>query len=201
MYVTWSIPTWDMAHWYTWHDSFTYMTWLIDVRDMIHSYIWHGALIYVTWLIHIHDVTHRCIWDDSWIPVTWRTRMYALFFGRFFHWPLFSSWTVNLIIFGLGFLRARLLQLCCTAAFPPIFLQLHKRPLWSCASFERSGVCWGAGEYVTQVSFYTNIHICEHNPCRLCTYVYMYVCVYMHAYACGCVCASMILLDMLRRCC
>jgi len=36
---------------------------------------------------------------------------------------------------------------------------------------------------------------------RLCTYVYMYMCVCMHAYAHGCVCASMILLDMLRRCC
>ena len=30
-------------------------------------------------------------------------------------------------------LRARLLRLCCTAAFPPIFLQLRKGPLWSCA--------------------------------------------------------------------
>ena len=37
--------------------------------------------------------------------------------------------------------------------------------------------------------------------CILCTYVYMYICVYMHAYAYGCVCASLILLDTLRRCC
>ena len=60
-----------------------------------------------------------------------------------------------------------------------------------------------AGEYVTRarVCFYTNVHICEHTPCRLGTYVYMYICVYMHAYAYGCVCASMILLDTLRRCC
>jgi len=49
-------------------------------------------------------------------------------FGRFFHWPLVSSWTVNLIIFGLGFLGARLLQLCWTAVCPPIFLQLRKGP-------------------------------------------------------------------------
>ena len=35
----------------------------------------------------------------------------------------------TLIIFGLGFLRARLLQLCCTAVFPPIYLQLRKGPL------------------------------------------------------------------------
>ena len=32
----------------------------------------------------------------------------------------------GLFIFGLGFLRARLLQLYCTAVFPPIFLQLRK---------------------------------------------------------------------------
>jgi len=57
------------------------------------------------------------------------------------------------------------------------------------------------GVYVTQVCFYTNVHICEHTRCRLCTYEYMYICVYMHAYAFGCVCASMILLDKLRRCC
>ena len=58
-----------------------------------------------------------------------------------------------------------------------------------------------AGVYVTQVCFYTNVHICEHTRCRLCTYVYMYIRVCMHAYAYGCVCASMILLDTLRRCC
>jgi len=34
-----------------------------------------------------------------------------------------------------------------------------------------------AGVYVTQVCFYTNVHICEHTRCRLCTYVYMYICV------------------------
>ena len=55
--------------------------------------------------------------------------------------------------------------------------------------------------YVTQVYFYTNVHICEHTRCRLCTYVYMYICVCVHAYAYGCTCASMILLDTLRCCC
>ena len=55
--------------------------------------------------------------------------------------------------------------------------------------------------YVTQVYFYTNVHICEHTRCRLCTYVYMYICVCVHAYAYGSVCASMILLDTLRCCC
>ena len=34
-----------------------------------------------------------------------------------------------MIILGLEFLRARLLRLCCTVAFPPIFLQLRKEPL------------------------------------------------------------------------
>jgi len=57
-----------------------------------------------------------------------------------------------------------------------------------------------AGVYVTQVCFYTNVHTCEHTLSRLCTYVYIYIYVYMHAYVYGCVCASMILLDTLRRC-
>jgi len=59
----------------------------------------------------------------------------------FFHWPSVSSWTVTLIILGLRFLRARILRLCCTAAFPPIFLQLRKGPgssrWWSCAELLR----------------------------------------------------------------
>ena len=38
-----------------------------------------------------------------------------------------------------------------------------------------------AGVYVTQVCFYTNVHICEHTRCRLCKYVYIYMCVCMHA--------------------
>ena len=57
-----------------------------------------------------------------------------------------------------------------------------------------------AGVYATQVCFYANLHICEHTRCKLCTYVYMHIYVYMHAYVHGCVCASMILLDTLRRC-
>jgi len=47
--------------------------------------------------------------------------------------------------------------------------------------------------------FDTNIHICEHTRCRLCTCVYMHIYVYMHAYVCGYVYAYMILLDKLRR--
>jgi len=41
-----------------------------------------------------------------------------------------------------------------------------------------------AGVYVTQVCFYTNVHICEHTRCRLCTCVYMhiYVCICMHVH-------------------
>ena len=57
----------------------------------------------------------------------------------------------------------------------------------------------GTSVYVTQVFFYTNVHICKHTRCRLCTYVYMHIYVYVHAHVHGCVCASMILLDMLRR--
>jgi len=47
--------------------------------------------------------------------------------------------------------------------------------------------------------FYTNVHICEHTRCRLCTCVYMNIYVYMHAYVCGHIYDSMMLLDTLRR--
>jgi len=90
---------------------------------------------------------HQCRWAGcclfavlSWLCVG------CSGFGRFFHWPLVSSWTVNLIILGLGFLRARLLQLSCTAVFPPIFLPLRKGPLWSCASSKLFWVMLGRGD-------------------------------------------------------
>jgi len=56
-----------------------------------------------------------------------------------------------------------------------------------------------AGVHATRVCFYANVHICEYTRCRFCTYVYIYTFVYIHAYVYGCVCASMILLDTLRR--
>jgi len=49
----------------------------------------------------------------------------------FFHWPFVSSWTVTLIILRLGLCSPTAALF--TAAFPPIFLQLRKGPLWSCA--------------------------------------------------------------------
>jgi len=59
------------------------------------------------------------------------------------------SWTVTLIILGLGFLRAHLLWLCCPAAFPPIFLQLRKGPLWSCAELLQSYTLCSFDQYRT----------------------------------------------------
>ena len=76
-----------------------------------------------------------------------------------------------------------------------------------------SGVCWedgmgGGGVLVLQdVGTMKSLHWrCEMwvdcvERKRSAKHVYMCICVYMHAYAYGCVCASMILLDTLRRCC
>ena len=84
------------------------------------------------------------------------------------------------------------------------------RYIYMCISFAVSVTCtlqvfWalvhGQLCMLHRYIFTPNVHICEHTHCRLCTYAYMYICVYMHAYAYGCVCASMILLDALRRCC
>jgi len=52
------------------------------------------------------------------------------------------SQTPTSCVFGIGLLRARLLGLCCTADFPPIFLQLRKRPLWSCMELLQSFALW-----------------------------------------------------------
>ena len=53
-----------------------------------------------------------------------------------------SSWNFYESHLGLGILRARLLGLCCTAAFPLIFLQLRKGPFQSCTELRQS--CEGA---------------------------------------------------------
>ena len=55
------------------------------------------------------------------------------------------------------------------------------------------------GVYVTQVYFYTNVHIRDTLTAGY-AHVCMYICVYMDACVYGCVYASMILLDALRRC-
>ena len=98
----------------------------------------------------------------------------------------------------------------CACVFVYICMRMHMCVgIYICAFF-RSECCmhlgtgvlgtsaW-AGVYVTQVCFYTNVHICEHTRCRLCTYVYMHIYVYMRAYVYGYVYASMILRDTLRR--
>jgi len=49
---------------------------------------------------------------------------------------------------------------------------------------------------VTSTSMYTSV---THSLQVVGTYVCMHIYVYMHAYVYGCVCASMILFDVLRR--
>ena len=72
---------------------------------------WAWPLWPATWLGGL--APHQCRWAGcclcavmSWLCVGC-CRVWS-----FFHWPLVSSWTVTLIILGLGFLRARLLWLC-----------------------------------------------------------------------------------------
>ena len=58
-----------------------------------------------------------------------------------------------------------------------------------------------AGVYVTQVFFFhQRTHLRTHSLQLVHICVYAYINVYMHAYLYGCVCASMILFDTLRRC-
>jgi len=46
-----------------------------------------------------------------------------------------------------------------------------------------------------------NVHMCVTHSLQGCTYMRMHIYVYMHAYVYGCVCASMIFLDALKRHC
>ena len=48
--------------------------------------------------------------------------------------------------------------------------------------------------------FYTNAHICDTLAAGCAHMCICSICVYIHAYVYACVCASMILLDTLRRC-
>jgi len=81
--------------------------------------------------------------------------------------------------------------------------------MYMCIFFAVSAAC------TLEQMFWTLVHgqVCTLHSCvftptytsantlsLLCTYVYIYTFVYMHAYVYGCVCASMILLDTLRRC-
>jgi len=84
---------------------------------------------------------HQCRWAD----VIWALRFRDCVMVCCRVWSFFidlsflreqSPWSFS----GLDScrLRARLLRLCCTAAFPPIFLQLRKGPLWNCAELLQS---------------------------------------------------------------
>ena len=66
----------------------------------------------------------------------------------------------------------------------PVYMYVHFFVVSVTCTLQVLGTSAWAGVYVTQVCFYTNVHTCEHTRSRLCT----------------CVCASMILLDTLRRC-
>ena len=104
---------------------------------------WHGlAMNWVEWPCTSAD--ERMLSGCRAVVIVWWA---VAGFGRFSLTSRFS-WTVTLNILGLGFMRARLLRLCSTASFPPIFLQLRKGPLWRCAELLQSGaICcldqWG----------------------------------------------------------
>jgi len=63
--VTWLIQTWDMTHWYVWHDSL----WRIYTCDMMYVYVWHDSFICVPWLIHMCDMTYSYAWHVAFIRV------------------------------------------------------------------------------------------------------------------------------------
>jgi len=72
---------------------------------------------------------HQCRWADVvWAPCCHDCVMGCCGVLVVFHWPLVARGS-HILHLGLGLLRARLLGLCCTAAFPLIFLQLRKGPL------------------------------------------------------------------------
>ena len=72
---------------------------------------------------------HQYRWADVvWAPCCRDCVMVCCGVLVVFHWPLVARGS-HILHLGLGVLRARLLGLCCTDAFPLIFLQLRKGPL------------------------------------------------------------------------
>ena len=83
-----------------------------------------------TWAGHGPDglAPHQYRWAD----VVWELHCRDCVIGCcgglvVFHWPLVPRGS-HILYLGLGLLHARLLGLCCTTAFPLIFLQLRKGP-------------------------------------------------------------------------
>jgi len=159
------------------HMYILYVCVYICVRVYVcgHVYMYIYACVYV--FVHLCVFTHVFVYVYAYLCI-----------GCGSQYKCFSVWTVSCMRMCVH-VHMYAYAYVCRYIYMCIFLQwvLH-------ALYRLSTSAW-AGVYVTQVCFYTNVHICEYTRCRLCTYVYMYICVYMHAYAYGCVCASMKLLD------
>jgi len=119
------------------------------------------------------------------------------------------SWTVTLIILGLGFLRARVLRLCCTAGGVLVLRDvgtmksLHWRcKMWfDCVERKRSAkLPWSATApctFAAAPSFQACLRAFIYNFVCVCVYMCMCVCVqtciYVYICMCVCICTSICL--------
>jgi len=166
----------------------------------IHTYI--QVPEHATWIGHELGglASHQCRWAGVvWVPRCRDLRDELLAGVGCSSLTLRFSWTVTLIILGLGFLRARVLRLCCIAEGLLVLQDvgtmksLHCRcEMWfDCVERKRSGkLPWSATDpctFAAVPSFQACLRVFIYTFCMcVCIYVYvcmradMYICIYMH---------------------
>ena len=168
------------------------------------SYFGNSTTELVTWVDHVLGglAPHQC----RWAVVVWASRCRDLHDGLFAGVGRSSltirfSWTVTLIILGLGFLRACVLRLCCSLGGVLILQDvgtmksLHWRCEMSldCVERKRSAkLPWSVTApctFAAALSFHWQacLRVFIYTCCMcVCIYVYvcmcadMYICIYMH---------------------
>jgi len=154
----------------------------------------------VTWVGHELGglASHQC----RWAGVVWAPRCRDLRDGLLAgvgcsSLTLCFSWTVTLIILGLGFLRARVLRLCCTTGGLLVLQDvgtmksLHWRcEMWfNCVERKRSAkLLWSVTApctFAAAPSFQACLRVFIYTFC-LCVCIYVYVCMCADMYICIC---------------
>jgi len=173
---------------------------VLGVLACVHMYILYVCVYlcvceYVCGQVYMY--VDACVYVYVYVCIYIHVYMYVytyLFIDCESQYQYFSVWTVSCMCMRIRVHMYAYAYVC--------------KYIYMCIFFAVSAACtleqvfWALvhGQVCTlhRCFFHTNVHICEHTRCRLCTYVYMHIYVYMHAYVYGCVCASMILLDTHR---
>jgi len=148
-----------------------------------HVYMYIYAFVYV--YVYLCIYTHVYMYVYAYLCIDCRSQ-----------YSCFSVWTVSCMRMCIRVHMYAYAHVC--------------KCIYMCMFFALSVVCTSEQVFCAPVHvqvytfsrcfFNINVHICN-TLAAGCAYMYVHIYVYMHAYVYGCVCASMILLDALRRCC